>query len=241
MSNNFLPNGQYRIKPNSLGKIPWPVLTAGPSPIIDLNNWSFKITGEVENEMILNWKEFNELNKVVVEADMHCVTKWSIFDMNWEGIDFYEIVKLASPKTTTVSVKFKSNDQIQYSTSIMFDEKKKLLYFPTNFPNRNNFETKHSFVEDNKIFYTTALLATKANNESLSQDHGGPVRTIIPDLYAWKGAKFCTEIEFASKHELGFWEIRGYSDSADLFTEDRYENDLARTIKAEVYKKFKKK
>jgi DMSO/TMAO reductase YedYZ molybdopterin-dependent catalytic subunit len=241
MSNDFLPKGQYRIKPNSLGKIPWPVLTAGYSPAIDLKNWTLKIYGEVENEMILNWEEFNNLSEFKQVADMHCVTKWSIYNMVWEGVNFYDIVKLVKPKDTATSVAFKSNDEIHYSTSIMYDNKKQLLYFPITHDERKEFKSEHSFIEGDKIYYPTCILATKANGEPLSVDHGGPMRSIIPDLYAWKGAKYCTEIEFSKNHTLGFWEIRGYADKADLFTEDRYENDIARSLKAEVYKKLNRR
>lgn len=237
MSNQLLPDGQYRIKENSLGKILWPTLTAGLSPSIDLKNWKLKIHGEVENEMLLNWEEFNKLPKIKVKADMHCVTKWSIFDMEWEGVDFYELLKLVRPKNTAASVSFKSNDEVHYSTSIMFDSNKSLLYFPITHMKRHDFKTNHSFIENENIYYPTCILATHANGEVLSESHGGPMRSIVPDLYAWKGAKFCTEIEFQKDHRLGFWEIRGYADKADPYTEDRYENDLARKIKASIYTK----
>jgi len=45
---------------------------------------------------------------------------------------------------------------------------------------------------------------------------------IIPKLYAWKGAKFIRSIEFSAEDKLGFWEVRGYSNTADPWTEDRF-------------------
>jgi DMSO/TMAO reductase YedYZ molybdopterin-dependent catalytic subunit len=53
-------------------------------------------------------------------------------------------------------------------------------------------------------------------------EHGGPARVIIPKRYAWKGAKFVREITFLDRDILGFWEIRGYSNTADPWTEDRF-------------------
>ncbi|MEI6462815.1 MAG: molybdopterin-dependent oxidoreductase [bacterium] len=241
MSNKKTPKGQYGIKPNSIGKIPWPILTAGEPPILNLDTWKLKVYGEVNSPIELNWSEFNKIPSIETKADMHCVTKWTIYDMNWEGVNFYDLVKLVNPKDSAISVKFKAKDDVNYETSIKYDNSKKLLYFEYDLDERKDFkDSPHSFIQDDRIYFNTVILATKANNETLSADHGGPMRVIIPDLYAWKGTKFCTEIEFCKTHELGFWEIRGYSDSADPFTEDRYTDDIARKIKAEVYKSFKK-
>jgi DMSO/TMAO reductase YedYZ molybdopterin-dependent catalytic subunit len=66
------------------------------------------------------------------------------------------------------------------------------------------------------------LIATKYDGKPLPRDHGGPARAIIPKLYAWKGAKFIRSIEFSAEDKLGFWEVRGYSNTADPWTEDRF-------------------
>ncbi|MEI6886927.1 MAG: molybdopterin-dependent oxidoreductase [bacterium] len=238
MSNKKTPKGQYEIKPNSIGKIPWPTLTAGEPPVIDLKSWKLKVFGEVNNPIELNWEEFNKIPSPLTVADMHCVTKWTIHDMSWEGVDFYDLVKIVNPKDLALSVKFKAYDDVNYETSIQYDNAKKLLYFEYDMDGIKN--SPHSFESNGKVYFTTVILATKANGEPLSNDHGGPMRVIIPDLYAWKGTKFCREIEFTKIHELGFWEKRGYSDRANPYTEDRYTNDIARKIKAEVYKSLNK-
>ena len=66
------------------------------------------------------------------------------------------------------------------------------------------------------------LVAYKWNGQPLSKDHGGPVRVIVPKRYAWKGAKWVKEITFSDKDEKGFWEVRGYSNSALPWNNDRY-------------------
>ena len=66
------------------------------------------------------------------------------------------------------------------------------------------------------------LIATHFDGEPVTQEHGGPARVIIPKLYAWKGAKFIKSMHFLTEDKLGFWEIRGYSNSADPFKEERY-------------------
>ena len=59
------------------------------------------------------------------------------------------------------------------------------------------------------------LIAHKWNGKPLSTEHGGPARVIIPKRYAWKGAKFIREITFLDRDILGFWEVRGYSNTAN--------------------------
>ena len=66
------------------------------------------------------------------------------------------------------------------------------------------------------------LVATKFDGRPVTKEHGGPARVIIPKLYAWKGAKFVRSIEFRAEDKLGFWEVRGYSNTADPWTEDRF-------------------
>ncbi|HRE83497.1 MAG TPA: molybdopterin-dependent oxidoreductase, partial [Opitutaceae bacterium] len=66
------------------------------------------------------------------------------------------------------------------------------------------------------------LIATSFNREPVSREHGGPARVIIPKLYAWKGAKFVKSITFLTEDKLGFWEVRGYSNTADPWKEERY-------------------
>jgi DMSO/TMAO reductase YedYZ molybdopterin-dependent catalytic subunit len=66
------------------------------------------------------------------------------------------------------------------------------------------------------------LVAHTWNGAPLPVEHGGPARVIVPKRYAWKGAKWIREITFMDRDILGFWEVRGYSNTADPFTEDRF-------------------
>ena len=66
------------------------------------------------------------------------------------------------------------------------------------------------------------LIAHTWNGTPLSVEHGGPARVIVPKLYAWKGAKWVSEIVFLDRDVLGFWEVRGYSNTADPWTDDRF-------------------
>jgi len=66
------------------------------------------------------------------------------------------------------------------------------------------------------------LLAYKLNGEFLEEGLGAPVRLIVPDKYAYKSALWVVRLRFTRNKELGFWERRGYSDSADVWRNDRF-------------------
>ena len=66
------------------------------------------------------------------------------------------------------------------------------------------------------------LLTYQVNDEPLSREHGGPVRLITPQLYAWKGSKWICAIELMDADRPGFWEKNGYSMHGNPWREDRY-------------------
>jgi DMSO/TMAO reductase YedYZ molybdopterin-dependent catalytic subunit len=175
----------------------FPVLDLGVQPEVSLENWTLKIHGKVENPVTLNWKDFQALAQFTDTSDLHCVTTWSQFEMRWQGVAFFTIAELVRPKPEAKHVFFKSYDG--YSTN-------------------NPLEV---CLDDD------VLIAHGWNGQPLSRAHGGPARVIIPKRYAWKGAKFIREITFLDRDILGFWEIRGYSNSADPWLEERFSaNDL---------------
>ena len=170
----------------------FPVLDLGLQPEVALDQWELKIHGLVENPVALNWEQFLALPQFKDVSDFHCVTTWSQFDMAWEGVAFFTIAELVKPKSEVTHVFFKSYDG--YST--------------------NN--TLEACLDDD------VLIAHKWNGKPLPKEHGGPARVIIPKRYAWKGAKFIREIVFLDRDIPGFWEVRGYSNTADPWTEDRF-------------------
>lgn len=184
-SGERLPPGQRQVHN-------FPVLDLGVRPEVPLEKWELKIHGQVENPITLNWLQFLALPQFKDRSDFHCVTTWSQFDMDWEGVAFFTIAELVKPKASATHVFLKSYDG--YSTN-------------------NPLE---ACLDDD------VLVAHKWRDKSLSTEHGGPGRVIIPKRYAWKGAKFIREITFLDRDILGFWEIRGYSNTADPWTEDRF-------------------
>jgi len=180
-----LPPGQYLTQK-------WPVLHAGGIPGVDLATWTFRVFGEVEHEITLDWREFNELPRSSNVQDIHCVTRWSRFDAAFEGVHWRELAKLCAPKPAARFVIAHAEHE-----------------FTSNVP--------LSFLEDDK-----ALLATHADGEPLPVEHGGPMRLVIPRKYFWKSAKWLRGIELSPVDRLGFWERYGYSNDADPWKEERY-------------------
>ena len=184
---------EKRLPPGQVRTRKWPVLHASTVPAIDMNTWRLRVFGLVSNELNLNWAEFQSLPRAKVYADFHCVTRWSRLDNVWEGVAVKEILSRAG---VWPSAKF--------AIAHGFDNG-----WTTNLP-------FHEFdVED-------ALLADLHDGEPLSPDHGGPLRLIVPKLYAWKSAKWIRAIELRADDQRGYWERGGYHDYGDPWKEQRF-------------------
>ena len=170
----------------------FPILDLGIKPEIALADWRLEVGGLVENSKTFTWEEFNGLEQFEDVSDFHCVTTWSKFDCRWRGVAFFTLAEIVKPKPEVRHVLFRSYDG--YSTNVRLEDA----------------------LDDD------ALIATQFDRKPIPRDHGGPARVIIPKLYAWKGAKFVRAIEFLADDQPGFWEVRGYSNTADPWTEDRF-------------------
>jgi len=192
--------GQQVAKPRSLDRLPpgqrlvtnFPVLDLGIRPDLSLETWELKIHGKIEKTVTLNWNQFLALPQCRDTSDFHCVTTWSQYDMVWEGVPFFALVELVKPKPEAAFVYFKSYDGYTVNNPL------------------------EVCLDDD------VLIAHKWNGAPLTIEHGGPARVIIPKRYAWKGAKFIKEIIFLDRDLLGYWELRGYSNSADPWKEERF-------------------
>ena len=187
-----LPVGQHEVRN-------WPVLDLGDLPEIDLATWRLEVGGLVENPLTFTWEQFNALPQVEDVSDFHCVTTWSRYDNHWKGVRFKTIAELAVPHAdvhfvATTGYDFAPGSSIPYTTNLPLDRA----------------------IEDD------VLLVHTWEGKPLPREHGGPCRMITPKLYAWKGAKWIRKIEFLAADRKGFWEVRGYSNSAEPWFNDRY-------------------
>jgi DMSO/TMAO reductase YedYZ molybdopterin-dependent catalytic subunit len=181
-----------RLPPGQKLTAGFPVLDLGVQPEIALPDWTLALDGLVANPTVLSWEQFGALPQVEDVSDFHCVTTWSKYDCRWGGVALTTLYELAQVKPGARFVYFTSYDG--YSTNVPLE----------------------------KCLDDDTLVATSFGGQPLAREHGGPARVIIPKLYAWKGAKFVKALTFLAEDKLGFWEVRGYSNTADPWTEDRY-------------------
>ncbi len=170
----------------------WPVLSYESTPKFTPEKWQFKVTGLVEESFTLSWEEFLALPRVTMTADFHCVTTWSRYDNTWEGVHIRTLLERAKLRPEAKFVSVHS--WTGYTTNLPLVD-----------------------LNDDDV-----LVALKHDGVDLEPDHGGPVRLIVPKLYAYKSAKWLDGLEFLAKDKPGFWEVRGYHNRADPWKEERY-------------------
>jgi len=177
----------------------WPVLDLGDVPDVSLADWRLEVAGLVESPVTLTWDELMKLPQVEDVSDFHCVTSWSRLGNRWVGVRFKTIAELVVPREGAAWVVCTGYDRDGDSGES----------YTTNLPLARA-------VEDD------VLLVHTWEGKPLPREHGGPLRMITPRLYAWKGTKWIHKIEFVERNRRGFWERRGYSDTAEPWFDDRY-------------------
>lgn len=187
-----LPVGQHEVTT-------WPVLDLGARPKIDRSSWSLTLDGLVERRVTLDWDAFLALPQVEDVSDFHCVTTWSRMDNRWRGVRFRTLAELAGVRPEARFVLATGWDQAPGSGE----------QYTTNLP------LADAMSDD-------VLLVHEWEGQPLPYEHGGPVRMITPRLYAWKGAKWIKGLTFLAEDRPGFWEARGYSNTARPWENDRY-------------------
>ncbi len=181
-----------RIPPGQYKTDKWPVLTYGESPEVDLETYRLRVFGEVERGAELSWAELQGLSRVEVVADFHCVTCFSTIDNVWSGFSTHEVLMQAVVKAEA------SHVMVHCAGG-----------YTTNLP-----------LED--FLSERALFADRHAGEPLSRDHGGPLRLVVPHLYAWKSAKWVNAVELLSEDRRGFWEENGYHTYGNPWREERF-------------------
>ena len=182
-----------RIPPGQSRTRKWPVLDAHGTPRFDPNAWELKIFGLVDNEVHLDLQQFGKLPRVKVFSDFHCVTQWSRLGNLWEGVSTKTLLEMAGVKPEAKYVVLHAYDQ-GWTTNLPLED----------------------FLSDD------ALLADLHDGAPIDADHGGPVRGMVPKLYAWKSAKWIKGIELSANDQPGYWERGGYHNHGDPWTEERF-------------------
>ena len=186
-----------RIPPGQSRTRKWPVLQWGPIPEISKDEWRFEVKGLVEQPLSFSWEDYRALPRVKVFSDFHCVTRWSRLGNIWVGVSVQELMTRAGVKP-----------EAKFVIALGYDGG-----WTTNMPLAD-------------FSQPDVLLADIHDGEPISVDHGGPVRLVVPQLYAWKSAKWCQALTFLDHDEPGLWEQQGYHNHGDPWTEERFGSDV---------------
>ena len=176
---------------NLLEQKEWPVLDLGQTPEVAPESWKLVVDGAVETPLSLSFADLVALPQVTEEADFHCVTGWSVLDVAFGGVRLETVLALARPRPDATHVMTHAPDG--YSTNLPLEEALK----------------------------PDVLLVHAVAGKPLPAAHGGPVRVVVPQLWAWKGAKWVNRLELLTHDRRGYWEIRGYSNTAYPWRDDR--------------------
>jgi Oxidoreductase molybdopterin binding domain/TAT (twin-arginine translocation) pathway signal sequence len=150
------------------------------------------IHGEVDNPIDVDFAALTAMPATEQTCDVHCVTGWSLLDSKWTGVQIAHLAKVA-----------KVRDSARYLI----------------------FEAANGYTANVRLAEATAatsLVVYRYAGAALPRPHGPPVRSLMPDLYFWKSAKWLTGLYFSAKDKPGYWETRGYHNHADPWKEERY-------------------
>ena len=189
------PDHADRIPPGQHLVDDFPVLSAGPTPDIPLNEWTFTLKSGPRPVMKWSWDEFNALPQTRMTRDIHCVTAWSKLNTPWEGVLVDDILAEAGIEP------------------------------PTTFTLAHSYDGYSTNVPAVDLVGGKAMIALRYEGKPLTRDHGGPARLLVPHLYFWKSAKWVNGLQFTQRDEPGFWELRGYHIYGDPWREQRYRDD----------------
>jgi len=184
-----------RIPPGQSLTQGFPVLSAGPTPRIRPEDWTFTLKIGPKPVATWNWDEFNALPQTKMTRDIHCVTTWSKLDTRWQGVLIDDLLAEAGIEPPTDFILAHSYDG--YSTNVPLKD----------------------------LTGGKAMIALLYDGMPITPDHGGPARLLVPHLYFWKSAKWVNGLQFTERNEPGFWELRGYHIYGDPWREQRYTDD----------------
>jgi DMSO/TMAO reductase YedYZ molybdopterin-dependent catalytic subunit len=195
-----------RLPPGQSPTIKWPVLSVGETPRVPTDQWQLAVDGAVQQPYTLDWAGFEGAAEEQWSGDIHCVTRWSKFGMQWQGASVAELIARARP--TTAATHLLAHSYGGYTTNLPLSD---VLEHP-------------------------AFVAHRAEGEPLEPEHGGPARLLVPHLYFWKSAKWICRLELLDHDELGFWERNGYHHRGDPWLQERYSVDdyVARVARRQV-------
>jgi DMSO/TMAO reductase YedYZ molybdopterin-dependent catalytic subunit len=183
-----------RVPPGQFVTPRWPVLHQGQIPRFEPASWEFAVWGHVEVRAVWSWDAFQELPVSDVCGDLHCVTRWSTLDHAWRGVRPRTLLERVGVMPSARYVVL--HGEGDYTANLPIDV----------------------LLGDDVVF------ATHHAGEPLTPEHGAPLRAVVPGRYAWKSVKWLRGFEVLADNRPGYWEVFGYSNSADPWREERFES-----------------
>ncbi|MBK50235.1 MAG: sulfite oxidase-like oxidoreductase [SAR202 cluster bacterium] len=182
-----------KIPPGQITTDKFPIMTFGSIPDINLDTWELQIYGLIQKPITITWQELQKLPKYNLLSDFHCVTQWSRINDEWEGVLVSTLIK--SLNITALSDNIMIHCYGGYTTNVQYST----------------------------LIQHKGILAYSHNQEPLKPEHGGPLRLVLPERYAWKSAKWVKGLQFTRNNNPGFWESRGYHMEGDPWKQQRFE------------------
>lgn len=158
----------------------------------DPSTFRLRVHGEVARPFELDFAALLALPQIDQVSDVHCVTGWSVLGARWRGVRVADLAERAGVRRSARHVIFEGAHG--YTANVLVEE----------------------------ALAPNVLVAHRLEERALAHRHGGPARALVPDLYFWKSAKWITGIRFVTRDRPGYWEVRGYNNHADPWTEERY-------------------
>ena len=185
-------HGTDRLPPGQHLTQDWPVLDLGLHPAVSLDRWTLQVFGAVEAPVTLDWPALQALPQTRMVSDIHCVTTWSRYDNQWDGVPVQALLDLVQPHPGAHHVLLHCHDG--YTTNLDLQD----------------------------FASPAAILAHSWSGAPLTPEHGAPLRLVLPHLYFWKSPKWLSRIEVRTADRPGYWETRGYHNRGDPWAEERY-------------------
>jgi DMSO/TMAO reductase YedYZ molybdopterin-dependent catalytic subunit len=164
----------------------WRIYTvADTMPVFDRATWRLKLDGLVGRPLELSYDELLALPKAEQVSTFHCVTGWIVDGVHWGGVRFHDLLASAAPLPAAHAAHFVSAE-IPYDDYLALDD----------------------------LSLLDVMLAYEMDGQPLPQEHGAPVRVVIPEMYGYKNVKWVDRITLVPRQGAGYWEQRGYDVNA---------------------------
>ena len=135
----------------------------------------------MDKPQIFRWEDFLKLPRVVQVSEFHCVEGWSVYKITYEGVRLTDLLDFAGVKPQAKYVKFYSAEGV-YTESLTLEQAR----------------------------LPDVMAAVLIDGMQIPSDLGGPVRLVIPQMFAYKALKWFVGMELTDEQHKGYWEVRGY-------------------------------